>query len=141
MDASRAVMAIRRSNCGGATFAAVGIRPSIAIPRPPKPSSSMVTITPRMKFFIRASFDSELERLTILERRRMPQDGGGFPGIAIAHLKLQARPVRMPSADTETVFIRGKTLDLAGFEPRAGQREFLFAWKLSDGYVFGLGLD
>src|SRR5262245_39160497 len=136
MDASRAVIARRRSNCGGATFAEVGIRPSIAIPRPPKPRSSMVTITPRMKFFIRASFDPELERLKLLQRRRMPQDGSGFPGIAIAHLQLQARPVGMPSADTETVFIGRETLDLAGFKPRAGQQEFHFAVKRSDGYEF-----
>src|SRR5579864_2486617 len=43
-------MANRRSMCGGSTFAAVGKKPSMAKPSPPRMTTSSVTITPTANF-------------------------------------------------------------------------------------------
>src|ERR1700683_847074 len=48
IEASTAPLAMRCSRCGGATFALVGRKPSMAMPRPPRMRTRRVTITPRM---------------------------------------------------------------------------------------------
>src|ERR1700722_8991225 len=48
MEASSAAWATRCSNLGGAVFASVGKKPSVAMPSPPKTNTAVVRITPRM---------------------------------------------------------------------------------------------
>src|SRR6202035_3428518 len=52
MDASRALIAIRRSSRDGVASAFVGIRPRVATANPPRASTSSVTTIPMMKLRI-----------------------------------------------------------------------------------------